>query len=114
MARPGSEQLRDILVTASALGDPRLVGAERMREQSGYRVEVSLQRLARVTLAKSLLPLGIMALIMLAALFFPHALVKEKITVAITAALSGAVLLAAVNAQLVRAALRKCATEAAG
>jgi branched-chain amino acid transport system substrate-binding protein len=41
-----------------------------------------------------------MALIMLAALFFPHALVKEKITVAITAALSGAVLLAAVNAQL--------------
>jgi branched-chain amino acid transport system substrate-binding protein len=46
------------------------------------------------------LPLMIMTLIMLASLYFPHALVKEKITVVITAALSGAVLLSAVNAQL--------------
>jgi len=37
---------------------------------------------------------------MFASLYFPHALVKEKITVVITAALSGAVLLAAVNTQL--------------
>ena len=37
---------------------------------------------------------------MLAALWFPHALVKEKITVAITGALSGAVLLSSVNSQL--------------
>ena len=41
-----------------------------------------------------------MALILLASLYFPQALVKEKITVAITAALSGAVLLAAINSQL--------------
>jgi hypothetical protein len=44
--------------------------------------------------------LALMALIMLASLYFPHALVKEKITVAITAALSGAVLLASINSQL--------------
>jgi branched-chain amino acid transport system substrate-binding protein len=71
-----------------------------VRELSGYVVEVDLARRTLATLTKTLLPLGIMTLIMLASLYFPHALVKEKITVVITAALSGAVLLAAVNAQL--------------
>ncbi len=37
---------------------------------------------------------------MFASLYFPHGLVKEKVTVAITAALSGAVLLTATNTQL--------------
>ncbi|MFZ1415337.1 MAG: hypothetical protein WAS73_12275 [Defluviicoccus sp.] len=95
-----SEQLRDALVTASALGDPRLVGVERSRELSGYRVEIEIQRKLLATLAKTLLPLFIMTLIMLAALHFPHNLVKEKITVAVTGALSGAVLLSSVNSQL--------------
>jgi len=52
------------------------------------------------TLVKSLLPLLLMTVIMFASLKFPHPLVKEKITVAVTAALSGAVLLTAINAQL--------------
>jgi ABC-type branched-subunit amino acid transport system substrate-binding protein len=91
---------RDSLVTDSALGDSRLVGVAQMRELSGFRLDVEVLRRAVATLAKTLLPLGIMALIMFASLFFPHALVKEKITVAITGALSGAVLLASVNAQL--------------
>jgi branched-chain amino acid transport system substrate-binding protein len=42
----------------------------------------------------------LMTLIMFASLYFSAALVKEKVTVAITAALSGAVLLAAINSQL--------------
>jgi branched-chain amino acid transport system substrate-binding protein len=88
------------LVTASALGDPRLVGAEQIRELSGFDLTFQVRRLVFATLAKTLLPLGLMALIMLASLYFPNALVKEKITVAITGALSGAVLLAAINAQL--------------
>jgi branched-chain amino acid transport system substrate-binding protein len=95
-----SEQRRDILVTDSALGNPRLVGVERTRELSGYRLDIELARRTIATLAKTLLPLGIMTLIMLGSLWFPHGLVKEKITVVITAALSGAVLLAAVNSQL--------------
>jgi branched-chain amino acid transport system substrate-binding protein len=41
-----------------------------------------------------------MTVIMYASLYFPVALVKEKVTVAITAALSGAVLLTAINSQL--------------
>jgi branched-chain amino acid transport system substrate-binding protein len=42
----------------------------------------------------------LMTLIMFGSLYFPHGLVKEKVTVAITGALSGAVLLTAINAQL--------------
>jgi ABC-type branched-subunit amino acid transport system substrate-binding protein len=93
-------QRRDNLVTESALGDPGLVGLERVRELSGFNVSVDLNRRVIATLAKTLLPLGLMALIMFASLYFPHALVKEKVTVAITAALSGAVLLSAINSQL--------------
>ena len=95
-----TSQGRDNLVTQSALGDPRLVGYERLRELSGYRLTVELRRRILPTLAKTLLPLGLMALIMYASLHFPTALVKEKVTVAITGALSGAVLLASINSQL--------------
>jgi ABC-type branched-subunit amino acid transport system substrate-binding protein len=93
-------QRRDNLVTESALGDPGLVGLERVRELAGFNVTVDLSRRVFATLAKTLLPLGLMALIMFASLYFPHALVKEKVTVAITAALSGAVLLGTINSQL--------------
>jgi branched-chain amino acid transport system substrate-binding protein len=95
-----ASERRDILVTASALGDPRLVGLERVRELSGFNLSVDVRRNVVATLAKTLLPLGLMALIMFASLYFPHALVKEKVTVAITAALSGAVLLTSINSQL--------------
>ncbi len=96
----GAQARRDNLVTASALGDPRLVGVERVRELSGFQLTVDLQRKFVATLAKTLLPLGLMSLIMFASLYFPTALVKEKVTVAITGALSGAVLLTSINSQL--------------
>jgi ABC-type branched-subunit amino acid transport system substrate-binding protein len=91
---------RDNLVTDSALGDPRRVGAESYRELSGFLVTVDIERRAIATLMKTLLPLMLMTFIMFASLYFPAALVKEKVTVAITGALSGAVLLAAINSQL--------------
>jgi branched-chain amino acid transport system substrate-binding protein len=93
-------QHRDNLVTPSALGNPRLVGVERIRELSGFGMTVELRRRVISTLAKTLLPLALMSLIMFASLYFPNALVKEKITVAITGALSGAVLLSSINSQL--------------
>ena len=96
----GSSQRRDILVTESALGNPRLVGVNRVRELSGFNLTIEMRRRVVATLAKTLLPLGLMALIMYASLYFPVGLVKEKVTVAITAALSGAVLLSAINSQL--------------
>jgi uncharacterized membrane protein len=42
----------------------------------------------------------LMTIVMDATLHFPHALTTEKVTVAVTAVLSGAVLLSAVNYQL--------------
>jgi ABC-type branched-subunit amino acid transport system substrate-binding protein len=96
----GASERRDNLVTDSSLGDPRRAGVESYRELSGFLVNVDVQRRALATLAKTLMPLFLMTLIMYASLFFPHGLVKEKVTVAITGALSGAVLLTAINSQL--------------
>jgi hypothetical protein len=95
-----AEARRDVLVTPSALGDPMLIGGEQVRELSGFRFEVELRRRTLPTLTKSLLPIGLMTLMMFASLWFPPALVRDKVAVAITGALSGAVLLAAINNQL--------------
>ena len=96
----GARSRRENLVTHSALGDPRRTGVESYRELSGFLVTVEVARRAVATLVKSLLPLLLMALIMYASLYFPSALLKEKVSVAITGALSGAVLLSAINSQL--------------
>ncbi len=93
-------QARDTLVTQSALGDPERVGAERMRELSGFSLEVEVQRRLGPTLIKTLLPIGLMTLIMFTTLFLPPGMAASKVTVAITAALSAAVLLTAINSQL--------------
>ena len=90
----------DNLVAQSALGDPGLVGLDRMRELSGFKMEIELRRNIGTTLVKTLLPIGLMTLIMVATLYFPAGLAASKIAVAITAALSGAVLLSSINAQL--------------
>jgi branched-chain amino acid transport system substrate-binding protein len=95
-----ASELRENLVTESPLGYPAQFGAERARELSGFIVNVTLQRRALAIASKALLPLIIMTVIMFASLYFPHGLVKEKVTVAVTAALSGAVLLSAINNQL--------------
>jgi ABC-type branched-subunit amino acid transport system substrate-binding protein len=94
------QQVRNNLVTLSALGDPVLVGLERQRELSGFELSVDVQRRLYTTLSKSLLPLGLITLIMFSSLFFPSQLVKEKVTVAVTAALSGVVLQTSLNTQL--------------
>src|SRR6202043_1834554 len=96
-ARGGGSQRRDNLVTGSALGDPRLVGVERVRELSGYILSIDLRRKVVATLAKSLLPLGLMSLIMYASLFFPTALVKEKGKVGVPGAVCGAGVLASIH-----------------
>lgn len=96
----GATTRRENLVTRSVLGDLDRTAAEGARELSGFVLAVDLHRRTLTTLAKTLIPLLVMTLITFASLFFPPALVKEKVTVAITGALSGAVLLAAINAQL--------------
>jgi branched-chain amino acid transport system substrate-binding protein len=97
-----TQSRRKDLVTPSALGDPTLAAVQSQRELSGFLVRVDIQRRTLATLMKSLLPLLLMTFIMYASLHFPVALVKEKVSVAITGALSGAVLLTAINNQLGR------------
>jgi ABC-type branched-subunit amino acid transport system substrate-binding protein len=96
----GAAERRENLVTRSLLGDLDRTAAEGTRELSGFLVTVEIERQSLNALTKVLLPLLVMSLITFASLFFPAALVKEKVTVAITGALSGAVLLGAVHGQL--------------
>jgi hypothetical protein len=96
----GAHERRDTLVTLSALGDLRRVGLKTPRELSGFVVTFELQRRVTAALVKMLLPMILMTVIMYTTLHFPHALTKEKVTVEVTAVLSGAVLLSAVNNQL--------------
>lgn len=96
----GAHERRENLVTRSFLGDLDRTAAEGTRELSGFLLSVEVHRKSLNTLTKVLLPLLVMSLITFASLFFPPALVKEKVTVAITGALSGAVLLGAVHGQL--------------
>jgi ABC-type branched-subunit amino acid transport system substrate-binding protein len=96
----GASERRENLVTDSSLGDPRRTGAEGYRELSGFVANVDVRRRALATLAKNLMPLMLMTLIIYTTLHFPPALVKEKVVVAVTGALSGAVLLTAINSQL--------------
>jgi ABC-type branched-subunit amino acid transport system substrate-binding protein len=96
----GAHERRDTLVTRSALGDLRRLGLQTPRELSGFLVTLQLQRRTTAALVKMLLPMLLMTIVMYSTLHFPHALTKEKVTVAVTAALSGAVLLSAINSQL--------------
>jgi branched-chain amino acid transport system substrate-binding protein len=95
-----TSQRRDNLVTQSGLGDPRLRGFERMRELSGFNFSVELRRRVLATLAKTLLPLGLMSLMLYASLYFPASLANPKTGVAVTCSLGGTVLLSSINSQV--------------
>ncbi|HMA48872.1 MAG TPA: ABC transporter substrate-binding protein [Magnetospirillaceae bacterium] len=91
---------RHLMVTDSALGDPRLAGADRRRELSGFQATIEIRRRVMPVMAKTLLPLSLMTLILLASHFFAGALENHRVGVAITGVLSGAVLLTAIESQL--------------
>ena len=96
----GAHHRRENFVAESSLGDPLRVGRVNYRELSGYAAIFDLQRLSLATVIKSLLPLLLMTCILYASLHFPPTLVEAKIGVAITAVLTGVVLLNSVNTQL--------------
>jgi branched-chain amino acid transport system substrate-binding protein len=96
----GITERRESLVTSSLLGDLDRTAADGKRELSGFVVSAGIQRQAMNTLINVMLPLLVMSLITFASLFFPPAQVMEKVSVAITGALSGAVLLDSLHSQL--------------
>jgi len=95
-----ASERRENLVTSSSLGDLDRTAAEGKREWSGFQLSVVLERQALTTLINALLPLLVMSMITLASLFFPPAQVMEKVSVAITGALTGAVLLDSLHGRL--------------
>jgi branched-chain amino acid transport system substrate-binding protein len=95
-----AHQQRENFVAKSSLGDPRRTGHGNFRELSGYAASFEMQRRSLSTVTKNMLPLLIMTCILYASLHFPAVLVQAKIGVAMTAILTGMVLLNSVNAQL--------------
>ncbi|EDY20967.1 Extracellular ligand-binding receptor [Chthoniobacter flavus Ellin428] len=95
-----AHQWRQNFVAKSSLGDPLRIGLQNYRELSGHAVTIELQRRSLTTLMKTLLPLWLMTCILYASLYFPPVLVQPKIGVAMTAVLTGMVLLNLVNSQL--------------
>ena len=96
----GAHHRRENFVAKSSLGDPLRLGRVNYRELSGYAASFDLQRLSLTNVIKNLLPLLLMTCILYASLHFPPTFVHTKIGVAITAVLTGVVLLNAVNTQL--------------
>ncbi|HZE12986.1 MAG TPA: ABC transporter substrate-binding protein [Chthoniobacterales bacterium] len=96
----GSHHRRENFVAKSSLGDPFRIGRVNYREFSGYAAIFDLQRRSLSTVIKNLLPLLLMTCILYASLHFPPTFVQTKIGVALTAVLTGVVLLNSVNTQL--------------
>jgi branched-chain amino acid transport system substrate-binding protein len=86
--------------TSSTRGNPLLFNTNQRIDYSGLSSIITLQRRFSVFLIKTLLPLGLLTLVLYSTLFFSENLAKERLTVAIAALLSSAVLLTAINAQL--------------
>jgi len=96
----GAQQRRETFVAKSSLGDPLRLGRVSYRELSGYVASFDFQRRALSVLIKNLFPLWLMTCVLYVSLHFPSALVEAKIGVAITAMLTGMVLLNSVNNQM--------------
>lgn len=84
----------------STKGNPQLFNSNLRIDYPGLSSTITLQRRFSVFLIKTLLPLGLLTLVLYSTLFFSENLAKERLTVAIAALLSSAVLLTAINTQL--------------
>jgi ABC-type branched-subunit amino acid transport system substrate-binding protein len=90
----------DAVESLSKRGDLSITGSYATTAYTGFHSTVILRRNALAFLVKNLLPLALIALILYATLFFSVTLTTERLTIAITALLTSAVLLGSVNNQL--------------
>lgn len=91
---------RESFETNSTRGNPLLFATDTQIDYPGLSTTIVLQRRFNIFLVKTLLPLGLLALVLYTTLYFSQDLAKERLTVAISALLSSAVLLTSINAQL--------------
>lgn len=91
---------RENLETNSTRGNPLFFDTNIQVDYPGLSATITLQRRFNIFLVKTLLPLGLLVLVLYSTLHFSKNLAKERLTVAISALLSSAVLLTSINAQL--------------
>ena len=96
----GIQYAQETLSSTSTRGNPRLFNSTLRIDYPGLSATMLLQRRFSIFLIKTLLPLALLVLVLYSTLYFSANLGKERLTVAIAALLSSAVLLTAVNAQL--------------
>jgi branched-chain amino acid transport system substrate-binding protein len=90
----------DSLSSGSTLGKAALFDSGLKTEFAGFDTVIVLRRSSAVFILKNLLPLFLLALVVFATLFFPETLFRERVTIPVTAILTSAVLLLAVDNQL--------------
>ncbi len=90
----------DALTSFSTRGQPGAFHSNYETQFSGFDTVIRVQRKALVYLFKNLLPLLLLVLVVYVTLYFPISLLKERLTIAISAMLASAVLLTAINSQL--------------
>jgi len=90
----------DSLSSGSTLGKAALFDSGLKMEFAGFDTVIVLRRSSAVFILKNLLPLFLLALVVLATLFFPETLFRERVTIPVTAMLTSAVLLLTIDNQL--------------
>jgi ABC-type branched-subunit amino acid transport system substrate-binding protein len=90
----------DSLSSGSTLGKAALFDSGLKTEFAGFDTVIVLHRNSAIYILKNLLPLFLLALVVFATLFFPETLFRERVTIPVTAILTSAVLLLAIDNQL--------------
>ena len=90
----------DSLSSGSTLGKAALFDSGLKTEFAGFDTVIVLRRSSAIYILKNLFPLFLLALVVFATLFFPETLFRERVTIPVTAILTSAVLLLAVDNQL--------------
>ncbi len=90
----------DSLSSGSTLGRAALFDSGLKTEFAAFDTVIVLHRNGGIYILKNMLPLFLLALVVFATLFFPESLFRERVTIPVTAILTSAVLLLAVDNQL--------------
>ena len=96
----GIQYAKETFRTTSTEGNPRLFYTDNRVDYPGLSATIIMQRRPLVFLIKNSLPLILLTLVPMMTLYFPDNLVKERPPVAVSALISGTVLLVGVYNQL--------------
>lgn len=96
----GIQYAKETFRTTSTEGDPNLFNTSNRVDYPGLSATITVERQSLVFLVKNLLPLILLTLVPMMTLYFPERLAKERPPVAVSALISGTVLLVGVYNQL--------------